>query len=87
MTIEEIKSQLRELIDDRKSFLHKVKEEDYIYERDIEALKYALEHLDNVAHWDINCDGYYPFCSSCKESVVKMSKHCPSCGAKMITRE
>lgn len=61
-----------------------------------EAMKYwntrAEEHKqseieETVAHWDINCDGYYPFCSNCKESAVKMSKYCPNCGAKMITRE
>lgn len=87
MTVEEIKGQLTELIEDRKSHLHRVKEEDYIYERDIEALEYAIERLDNIAHWDINCDGYYPFCSACGESPMKMSKYCPNCGSRMITRK
>jgi predicted RNA-binding Zn-ribbon protein involved in translation (DUF1610 family) len=38
----------------------------------------------------VNCD---PLCILCKvygepqnESAVKMSKYCPECGAKMITR-
>lgn len=41
---------------------------------------------ERVAHWDINCDGYYPFCSACGESTVKMSKYCPNCGARIVTR-
>lgn len=35
--------------------------------------------------WLINSDGYYPYCSECKNEPDgrKMSKHCPNCGAKM----
>lgn len=48
----------------------------------------AEEHAEKkTAYWEINCDGYYPFCSNCKESAVKMSKYCPNCGCHMITRE
>lgn len=42
-----------------------------------------------TAHWDINCDGYYPYCSNCKEEPQggKLSPYCPNCGAEMVTRE
>ena len=37
------------------------------------------------AKWIINSDGYYPYCSNCKEipEYGVMSKYCPECGAKM----
>ena len=36
-------------------------------------------------HWIICCDGYYPYCSRCKEEPTgrKMTKYCDHCGAKM----
>ena len=39
--------------------------------------------------WKICCDGYYPYCSVCKEEPIgrKMSKYCPNCGAKMGLEE
>ena len=35
--------------------------------------------------WIINPDGYYPYCSECKEEPEsgKMTRFCPNCGAKM----
>lgn len=35
--------------------------------------------------WLINPDGYYPYCSECKEEPEsgKMTKFCPNCGADM----
>lgn len=35
--------------------------------------------------WKINRDGYYPYCSKCKEEPESgvMSDFCPHCGAKM----
>lgn len=38
------------------------------------------------AHWLINPDGYYPYCSNCKSEPKNgvMTKHCPECGAKMV---
>ena len=35
--------------------------------------------------WIISSDGYYPYCSECKERPKSgdMTKHCPNCGAKM----
>lgn len=44
------------------------------------------EEPERVAHWDICCDGYYPFCSHCGEAAQHMSPFCPNCGRKMITR-
>lgn len=41
---------------------------------------------EKTAHWDINVDGYYPFCSHCGEATQHMSRFCPNCGRKMITR-
>ena len=35
--------------------------------------------------WEINSDGYYPYCSECKGEPDngKMTKYCPNCGADM----
>ena len=100
MTVEEIKSQLYELIEDRKSLKSgngcDVVDND-IYDNDITALTEAINAVSCVAemaniaktktaHWDINCDGYYPLCSHCGESPAKMSKYCPNCGARIVTR-
>ena len=46
----------------------------------------AEEPAEKTAHWDINTDGFYPFCSHCGEAAQRMTPHCPNCGAKMITR-
>lgn len=37
------------------------------------------------AEWKINCDGYYPYCSNCKQEPPggKMSQYCPHCGCIM----
>ena len=37
------------------------------------------------AHWIINPDGYYPYCSNCKQEPVSrtMTDFCPNCGAPM----
>lgn len=62
------------------------------YKRDISELDHLVfdskreEKEDKTAHWDICCDGFYPFCSHCGEAAERMSPHCPNCGAKMVTR-
>lgn len=49
----------------------------------------AFYNLDKFAHrtgeWKINCDGYYPYCSECKNEPPGriMADYCPRCGAKM----
>lgn len=59
------------------------------YTRDIAELDHLVfdsKREEKTAHWDINTDGYYPFCSHCGEAAERMSPHCPNCGAKMVTR-
>lgn len=62
------------------------------YKRDISELDHLVfdskreESKEKTAHWDICCDGYYPFCSHCGEAAQHMSRFCPNCGRKMITR-
>lgn len=36
-------------------------------------------------HWVICSDGYYPYCSKCKQEPggKNMTNYCPNCGAKM----
>lgn len=43
------------------------------------------ESLKDHARWEINPDGYYPYCSKCNEEPKNgvMSNYCPNCGAKM----
>lgn len=69
-------------------------EEQKLFEELYDALQLALdtwntradEPAEKTAHWDINTDGFYPFCSHCGEAAQHMTPHCPNCGAKMITR-
>lgn len=37
------------------------------------------------AYWEISSDGYYPYCSLCKNEPEsgKRTYYCPNCGAKM----
>jgi Zn finger protein HypA/HybF involved in hydrogenase expression len=50
-------------------------------------IKAPTADVEEVKHakWEINCDGYYPYCSNCKTEPKNgvMSKRCPECGAKM----
>lgn len=59
------------------------------YKRDISELDHLVfdsKREEKTAHWDINTDGFYPFCSHCGEAAQHMTPHCPNCGAKMTTR-
>lgn len=87
MTHEQVIAQLEELIADRRSLKNGV--DDDIYDKDIEALKCARAVLEYTAHWEICCDGYYPFCSECGEEPPgrEMSRYCPNCGRRMVTPE
>lgn len=82
-------ARLEELIDDRKSLMGNDPEHDEIYIKDIEALKCARAVLKDTAHWNINCDGYYPYCSGCGSEPPgrEMSRYCPNCGRRMVTPE
>ena len=37
------------------------------------------------ARWEICCDGYYPYCSNCKNEPQgrEMTDFCPNCGCRM----
>ena len=60
---------------------------------------WALKIIDNapteeiaaVKHgkWEINCDGYYPYCTNCLAEPRSgvMSPFCPICGAAMTKGE
>ena len=47
----------------------------------------TLAEFQPVSHakWEISSDGYYPYCKRCnaRPENGKMTKYCPSCGAKM----
>ena len=43
--------------------------------------------IQKQAHWEIDCDGYYPYCSNCRHEPEgrTMTKYCENCGAKMVS--
>ena len=45
----------------------------------------TLDDLRPHGRWVISCDGYYPYCSNCKQEPKSgdMTPFCPDCGAKM----
>lgn len=54
--------------------------------------RFPISDVAEVRHgkWNINCDGYYPYCSECGYEPEKPCFHkdnrtpyCPNCGAKM----
>lgn len=53
------------------------------------AIDMAIKALENrrkiQGQWLINSDGYYPYCSICKNEPQNrvMTKYCPNCGAFM----
>ena len=51
---------------------------------------YGIKEANSTifGEWLINSDGYYPYCSNCKESPEgKMTNFCPNCGADMCKQE
>ena len=46
----------------------------------------SVQPEQKTARWLINSDGYYPYCSACKEEPKNrtMTDFCPKCGAKMV---
>lgn len=91
MTHKEAVEQLRDLIQDRRSLM-KAEEYSDIYKQDIEALQFGIKAIEQAekgetAHWDINCNGFYPFCSHCGEAARHMSRFCPNCGYRLVTRK
>ena len=62
------------------------------YKKELCVLKPVIDAMPTVdavevvhGRWIINCDGYYPYCSVCKEEPKhgEMTNYCPNCGAKM----
>ena len=60
---------------------------------DLREMLDEIEGLDETevqpvkhARWEICCDGYYPYCSNCKNEPQgrEMTDFCPNCGARMI---
>lgn len=45
----------------------------------------SVSPKQKIGEWRINSDGYYPYCSECKEEPKnrETTKYCPNCGAKM----
>lgn len=44
-----------------------------------------IRHAGETARWEISSDGYYPYCSACKEQSPsgELTDYCLICGAKM----
>jgi hypothetical protein len=62
-----------------------------VWELNYEEIRDVLNDLPSVqpaqktGRWLINSDGYYPYCSICKNEPQGriMTDYCPNCGAKM----
>lgn len=48
-----------------------------------------IQSKQKTGQWLINSDGYYPYCSICKNEPQGriMTDYCPNCGAKMEADE
>lgn len=46
----------------------------------------GIASTQKQAHWEIDCDGYYPYCSNCRHEPEgrTMTKYCENCGARMV---
>ena len=46
---------------------------------------HSVQPGQKTGQWLINSDGYYPYCSICKNEPQGriMTDYCPNCGAKM----
>lgn len=97
MTLEELKKRLTTMIECRQPSVNRkyeipglVSMAGYIDRWEFETLTAAQKCLGgDTAHWDIACGSYTPFCSHCGKEPPgrEMSRYCPNCGAKMVTRE
>lgn len=91
MTIEEIKSQLEDLIRDRESFMVGDYDKD-IYDRDKEALELAVKIVEKQIPEKLNhkttryvIQGFElyndcKYCPLCNKSIDRISDYCPDCG-------
>lgn len=69
------------------AWLEEMRVPDYIINTIKSEEHFPDANVEEVIHakWEINCDGYYPYCSHCKTEPKNgvMSKRCPECGARM----
>ena len=74
---EDIEEELKEEIEVRESWSELIFLDRFVKVKDVKEIVHGK--------WLINCDGYYPYCSECKEEPKggNMTKYCPHCGAKM----
>lgn len=49
-----------------------------------------LPQQEDKLYWEINCDGYYPYCPKCLNEPWPPSRnlpeHCPKCGVRLYKR-
>ena len=55
-----------------------------IIDVDAECVKHQYEPPKH-GYWEINCDGYYPYCTVCgyEPNRDKLTEICPQCGSIM----
>ena len=46
--------------------------------------KDGMSESKQTAQWMISSDGFYPYCSNCREEPKALTKFCPNCGRLMI---
>lgn len=79
---------------DADALFENLKENDYFKARTVATIsaKAVIHFAPTIdaepvrhGHWVICSDGYYPYCSKCKQepSGKSMTNYCPNCGAKM----
>ena len=71
----------------RASYGHGCSGGDCISDMDIVLAQPVVDAVPAVhARWIICSDGYYPYCSECKEEPKSgiMTHYCPNCGCKMV---
>lgn len=49
----------------------------------------SIQPEQKTGRWLVNSDGYYPYCSICKNEPLGriMTDYCPNCGAHMKSEE
>lgn len=84
MTIDEIKKQLCELLDDRRSFLTGDKDYDEIYLKDIKALELVLDGLDY--HKSLKKSFENLVQQLANEQQATVTEYCPHCDTEVTVK-